>query len=286
MKKALNAWSVPKQVSFASMFEQLSLAGFDGVELNLDQENASAHSLFMSTDDQVFAMIRSLSQQYSLPVCSISTSLYGPAQLGTDHQLNRKKVQAILLKQLSCAEKLGADTILVVPGGISENVSRLQAYELAHQILYELKDDIGSSGIKVGLENVWNSFFLSPTDMRDFIDSLGSASIGAYFDVGNVAVHSYPEDWIEILGRRIFKIHIKDFSRGGSWFSGHFVNLYEGDICWPKVLQALAKAGYDDWLTAELNPIEQNPALLYQMTVSAMNTMLEDTRSINGGGRT
>ena len=274
MKKAINAWSVPRQVSFSAMFEQISRAGFDGIELNLDQENTSAHSLSMSADERIFAEIRSLSLQFSLPVCSISTSLYGPAQLGSDHSRNRQMMQQVLRTQLLCAERLGADTILVVPGGISEDVSRLRAYELACQTFFHLKDDIEQSGIKVGLENVWNSFFLSPADMRDFIDSLDSTAIGAYFDVGNVAVHSYPEDWIEILGRRIFKIHIKDFKRTASWFSGHFVNLYEGDICWQKIIQTLRKVGYDDWLTAELSPIEQNPELLYEMTVSAMQTML------------
>ena len=136
-----------------------------------------------------------------------------------------------------------------------------------------LKPEIESSGIRVGLENVWNSFFLSPTDMISFIDHLDSPSIGAYFDVGNVAVFSHPEQWIEMLGQRIYKIHVKDFQRGASWYSGHFVNLYEGSINWQRVIQALRTIGYDNWLTAELPAMPQNPAYLYRITADAMQAM-------------
>ena len=33
----------------------------------------------------------------------------------------------------------------------------------------------------------------------------------AYFDVGNVVITGYPQDWIRTLGKRIVKLHIKDF---------------------------------------------------------------------------
>lgn len=61
---------------------------------------------------------------------------------------------------------------------------------------------------------------MSPFDMKAFIDGLGSPYIGAYFDVGNVVVTSAPEHWIEILGSRIFKIHVKDYKREGRIYSG------------------------------------------------------------------
>ncbi len=152
---------------------------------------------------------------------------------------------------------------------------RLDAYAYARQTLLEIKGEIEASGIQVGLENVWNSFFLSPADLSGFIADLASPAIGAYFDVGNVAVFSRPEDWIDALAGRIFRIHIKDFKRGASWYSGHFANLYEGSINWASIMASLRQAGYDGWMTAELATMPQHPELLYQMTASAMNHMLE-----------
>lgn len=274
MRIALNAWTVPAAVSFRELFAALPAAGFDGVELNLDREDTSAHALAISTGPDRLKEIATLSRQAGLPICSISTSLYGTAQLGSPDAAQRQRGQEILRSQLAFAQALGADTILVVPGGISETVSRVEAYRLAQDTLAEMKPEIEASGVRVGLENVWNSFFLSPIEMRDFIDQLDSHLIGAYFDVGNVAVFSYPEHWIEMLGQRIFKIHIKDFKRPAAWFQGYFVNLYEGSINWARVMDALRSAGYDNWLTAELSSMPQNPELLYRMTSEAMHHMV------------
>ncbi len=274
MRIALNAWTVPAAVSFRELFAALPAAGFDGVELNLDRDDTSAHALAISTWHDRLKEIPTLSRQAGLPICSISTSLYGTAQLGSPDAAQRQRGQEILRSQLAFAQALGADTILVVPGGISETVSRVEAYRLAQDTLAEMKPEIEASGVRVGLENVWNSFFLSPIEMRDFIDQLDSHLIGAYFDVGNVAVFSYPEHWIEMLGQRIFKIHIKDFKRPAAWFQGYFVNLYEGSINWARVMDALRSAGYDNWLTAELSSMPQNPELVYRMTSEAMHHMV------------
>lgn len=47
--------------------------------------------------------------------------------------------------------------------------------------------------VTIGIENVWNKFLLSPMEMRDFIDRIGSRRVAAYFDVGNVVRDGYPE---------------------------------------------------------------------------------------------
>ncbi|NLG24840.1 MAG: sugar phosphate isomerase/epimerase [Clostridiales bacterium] len=270
MKKALNAWSVPPSVDFESMFRALSKAGFDGVELNVDGPGRSAHSLTMDGDGAWLADIRALSEKYRLPVCSISTSLYG-ASLGGD--AHGEAAAALLRRQLECARALGADGILAVPGGLSEEVSMLRARDNALGILSALRREIEDSGVFVGLENVWNNFFLSPLDMASFIDQLGSPAIGAYFDVGNVMIFSHPHHWIEVLGRRIGKVHVKDFSRAGA-NAGHFVNLLEGDVRWPRVIAALRQAGYDGYLTAELPAIDDYPEYLYDITGRALDLII------------
>jgi hexulose-6-phosphate isomerase len=47
--------------------------------------------------------------------------------------------------------------------------------------------------------------------MRKFIDSFKTPFVGSYFDIGNVLPHGHPEHWVEILGKRIFAVHLKDF---------------------------------------------------------------------------
>ena len=274
MRKAINAWSIPQGVSFEERFQAVSEAGFDGIELNVDKDNSSGHSLTMSSDKETFTEINQLAEKYQLKVGSISTSLTG-GKLASNLEAEREYAKDIIRKQIECATALGADTILTVPGGMTDQITLLQAYENSLRTLQELKTEIEASKIHVGLENVWNGFFTSPFDMKYFIDELDCPYIGAYFDVGNVIAFSEAEYWIEILGSRIRKIHVKDFKRNGGLNSGGlFVNLLEGSVNWKKAIPALKKVGYDSYLTAELGVMQDCPEYLYKTTSMALDIIL------------
>lgn len=109
--------------------------------------------------------------------------------------------------------------------------------------------------MKLGIENVWNKFLLSPLEMRDFIDSFGSAAVGSYFDAGNVLLTGYPEHWISILAQRIVRVHVKDFKKSVGTAAG-FVDMLEGDVDFQAVRTALERIGYDGYVTAEMLPYE------------------------------
>lgn len=274
MKKSLNAWSVPGGVSFAEMFRQLAAAGFEGVELNLEQDNASLHSLTMETTAAELKEIRLLAEASGLAVAGISTGLCGRFPLGSPEPSVREKGKDVIRRQLELAQSLGADGVLTAPGGHGTEVSLKRAHENVTAALSELAGEVRASGILLGVENVWNGFFLSPFDMARLIDDVACPSIGAYFDAGNVAVYSDPVHWAEILGRRIKKVHVKDFQRGGRVHSGEFVNLLEGGIRWAPLMRELRAAGYDGFLTAELSVIGQCPEFLYEITARALERIL------------
>jgi hexulose-6-phosphate isomerase len=273
-KKSINAWSVEKSTGFEEMFAQIKTAGFDGIELNLDKEGSSAHCLDFSTSSEKLAEIKAISDKYRLPVVSISTSLFG-VSMGSPDELQRVTAIRILARQLECALALGADGILVVPGGMTEKVSLKTAWENSLRTLNVMKSDIDEMKIFVGVENVWNQFFTSPFDMCSFIDAIGSKYVGAYFDVGNVVAYSEPEHWIEILGSRIGKVHVKDFKRNGGMNSGgEWANLLAGSINWQKVIPALKTAGFDGYLTAEVG--KNNPGQTYPEFYAMVANQLEN----------
>ncbi|MEI6579951.1 MAG: sugar phosphate isomerase/epimerase family protein [Eubacteriales bacterium] len=278
MKKSINAWSVEKDTGFEDMFAQVKAAGFDGIELNLDKEDSSKHSLTFSTSSQRLSEIKAISEKNELPVVSISCSLYG-GFMGSPDENERAFASKILLRQLECAEVLGATGILVVPGGMTDKISLKTAWENSLKTLRGLKSDIEDKKIFVGVENVWNQFFTSPFDMCSFIDELGCEYIGAYFDVGNVVAYSVPEHWIEILGSRIGKIHVKDFKRNGGMNSGgEWADLLAGSINWQKVIPALAEAGFDGYLTAEVG--KNNPNQTYREFYKMVSSQLEEIINI------
>ncbi|MDD5602463.1 MAG: sugar phosphate isomerase/epimerase [Eubacteriales bacterium] len=275
MKKSVNAWTIPADVGFRDMFAVISSAGFDGIELNLDAPGRSNHSLGMDTQEEILADIRKFSSEYDLKVAGISTSL-SAGMLGSDEKATREAGKDLIRKQIELASKLGTDAILIAPGAKAGETSFVKAYENVSAALYEMKPEIMAEKVSVCLENVWNGFFLSPLDMSGMIDRLDCPYIKAYFDVGNVAAFSNPEYWIDVLGKRIGRIHVKDFKRntGNINSGGVFVGLLEGSINWRRVMASLRAASYESYLTAELGVMAVSPGFLYSKTSGALDVIL------------
>ena len=115
-------------------------------------------------------------------------------------------------------------------------------------MLKDLAPSAEAHQVAIGLENVWNKFLLSPKEMRDIIDEVGSDWVGTYLDTANMMAYGYPEHWIRELARRIKRVHFKDFSR-----SAHqFVNLLDGDTDWQTVMEAFRAIGYDGYVIHEV----------------------------------
>ena len=251
MKKSINAWTIDDKTDFEGMFKAVKEAGFEGIELNVDKDDRSAHSLTLEKGTPLDAVVK-LSEKYVLPVVSVSTSLGG----GTGgNKESRQRAHKVIRRQIECAKAFGSNLILSVPGFANNSIQ--EAYKNNLECYREIGDEIAASGVYVCLEQVWNGFFTSPFDMARFIDDLNNTYIGAYFDVGNVLAFSWPEHWIEILGKRIRALHVKNFKRAGGLFrGGEWVDLEEGDADWAKVIPALRKAGFDGYVTAETSITE------------------------------
>ena len=153
----------------------------------------------------------------------------------------------------------------------------LKDYARAQEALVRLAPEAQARGVVIGVENVWNNFLLSPLEMARFLDEIDSPFVRAYFDIGNVVRTGEPADWIRTLGRRIARVHVKDFKRNGHLNSGGaFVDLGEGDVNWKDVIHALRHAGFKGYLTGEVfKPESESDYLQYYQSVSqAMDALL------------
>ncbi len=158
---------------------------------------------------------------------------------------------------IDSAKYYGGTSVLVVAGRVDKDHPYDRVYQEQQERIRAALPHAEKQGIRLLIENVWNNFLLSPLEMARFLDELDSPAVGAYFDVGNVVRFGWPEHWIRILGKRIGKLDIKEYSRKkqreeGLW-KGFQVELGEGDCDWPSVRQALADIGYrSGWATAEV----------------------------------
>jgi len=255
MKKSISGWCFPGK-TIKEMMDETKSAGFDGIELTLEETGETG----MEASPEKWTEIRAYAEKIGLAIPSVATGLLWHYPLTSDCEQTREKGIKVVEKQLEMAQALGADTILVIPGGVDarfipeyKTVPYDKAYDRAFEAIMRLKNIAEEKKIYIGIENVWNLFLMSPLEMRDFIDKIGSPYVGAYFDVGNVVATGYPEQWIRILGKRICKVHFKDYRIAVGSIDG-FVDLLSGDVNWPEVMAAFKEVGYDDWVTAEMIP--------------------------------
>lgn len=222
-------------------FQAAKEAGFDGVEVN-------SH---LSRDEVLRA--RDIT---GLPVPSVCDSKHWELLLSSpDPKVRSGGIEALKVA-LEDAAAYGADTVLLVPGRVNEEISYDDCWNRSTEEIKKAIPVAEKLNVRIAVENVWNNFLLSPLEAARYIDQFGSQAVGAYFDVGNILAYGWPEQWIKILGKRIAKVHIKEYSRkiadtqGKS--AGFKVKLMEGDVNWPAVLKALDEAGYRGWTTVEM----------------------------------
>ena len=149
------------------------------------------------------------------------------------------------------------------------------AYDRLRRVLDDLVPYADKKKVAIALENVWNRFLLSPLEVRDLVDAYSSDYLGVYFDTGNIMLIGYPEQWIRILGKRIKRVHFKDFRRAVGTVEG-FVDLLEGDVDWPAVMASLREIGYGGYCTAELIPTYYHaPQMRWENASKAMDAIFE-----------
>ena len=256
MKKGISIWSFPA-APLRDNFALAKDAGFDGVEVALDEEG----ELSLASTEKELLEIAKMAKDSGIELYSMACGLYWTYWLNADCPNERQKAKDIVKRQLESAKILGCDTILVIPGTVNadfsghpERVIDYQTtYDRSFEAISELKEYAEKLEVSIGLENVWNKFLTSPMEMRAFIDRIGSDYVGSYFDVGNTLLNGYPDHWIRILGDKIKKVHFKDYRIAAGGLHG-FVDLLAGDIDYPAVMEALKSVGYDGWVSAEMIP--------------------------------
>ncbi len=246
MKKGICIVCVPG----STLDEQLALAraaGYAGVELNVSAPGQGPLTIW-STEGEV----RALAARVHDAGLETPSLMGGGAHLISPDPEERGRGLAHLRAVLQRAAWLGAGDVLLHPGQLLPTARYDEAFEWLLGSLRELRGLVEDLGVGIGVENVWNKFLLSPREMRELIDSVDCPLIGCYFDVANSLPWSYSEQWVRILGRRIRRVHVKDFQRRVGTAAG-FCQLLDGDANYPEVMRALREVGYSGYLTSEVD---------------------------------
>ena len=241
MKKAVYISMLPKELPYPQRFQLAKDVGFEGIEIGT------------IADPAVAAEIKEASAKTGLVIHSVMNADHWKYPLSSaDPEVVAKSV-AGMETSLRNAKLWGCDSVLLVPAVVNPETSYKDAWKRSQKVVKERVLPLAQElKVVIGMEEVWNKFLLSPLEMAGYVDEFASPWVKAYLDVGNMLFYGYPQDWIRTLGKRIHRVHIKDFKvdRGKGQF--FWKNIGEGDVDWPEVRKALGEVGYDGWVTTEI----------------------------------
>ncbi|HEY7210729.1 MAG TPA: sugar phosphate isomerase/epimerase family protein [Bryobacteraceae bacterium] len=244
IKEAVEYSMLPESASIPDRFKIARDAGFEQVECPTTPDQREAEAM------------KKAAETARLRIHSVMNMDHWKYPLSSSDPAVVEKSLAGARTSLRNAHFWGADTVLIVPAVVNEHTSYRDAYTRSQAAIRKLLPLAEELKVIIGVEEVWNKFLLSPLEFARYIDEFKTPWVRAYFDVGNVKLYGYPEDWIRTLGPRIVKLHIKDFSfrraKGREGSVAEFVPLLEGDIDWKAIYDALRDINYHGSATVEL----------------------------------
>ena len=238
IKKGLVFDMLPEKLSYGDRFKLARDVGFEVVQVPTEPDAGKAEEIKKAADS---AGIR---------IDSVMNMDHWKYPLSSSDRAAVEKSLAGMRTSLHNAKLWRADVVLLVPAVVDAKTSYRDAWARSQKEIRSLIPLAEELKVVIGIEEVWNKFLLSPLEMSKYIDEFQSPWIKAWFDVGNVVLYGYPQDWIHTLGRRIVKVHLKDFKRKEDGYA--WVNLGDGDVDWGAVRQAFADVGYSGSVIAEL----------------------------------
>jgi hexulose-6-phosphate isomerase len=238
IKKALEFEMLPSVGSYADRFQMARDAGFEQIECPTMPDEHEAEEVKKAAEKtglRIHSVMNMAHWKY--PLSSSDPAVVAESMKGMETSLRN-------------AHFWGAETVLLVPAVVNAHTRYGDAWTRSQYQIRKLIPMAEQMKVIIGVEEVWNKFLLSPIEFARYIDDFNSPWIRAYFDVGNVVICGYPEDWIRTLGKRIVKLHIKDFKFEHN--VAKWTPLREGAVNWPEVYKALSEIGYSGSATLEL----------------------------------
>ncbi len=268
--KTISYWSLPEGGTqpLGSALARAEAHGYAALELTIGPEDTIRPNLSPTECDA----IRQQVHDSPILVETVASGMSWSTNPVSDDPAVRRAALAQNDSAIQRAAWLGCDAYLLVPGivacpWVEEKVRYDHALQRSREMITQLLETCERLGVDLCVENVWNGMFYSPVELQQFVDSFGSERLGVYLDVGNlIGIHQHPPHWIELLGSRIKRVHVKDYAPKQG-----FCDLLEGDVPWAQTVAALRGIGYDGTVVAEMMPPGEG---LLERTSKAMDEIL------------
>ena len=240
LRKAIMYSTIGVKGSVLEKFRAMKEAGFEGVEAMGGMNREEVIAAYKET---------------GLQAASVCCHTHWDKPLSAPDEATRKVGLDGLVTSLHDAKAYGAGSVLLVPGVARNGVTYQEVFDRSIAEIRKAIPVAKETGVKISIENVGNKFIVKPEQAIEYLDAINSEWVGFHFDIGNVGrTGAAAERWITVLGKRITRIHVKDYSAKPNAAEATGRNrpkLLDGDTNWTAVMKALDDAGYSGWAISE-----------------------------------
>jgi hexulose-6-phosphate isomerase len=242
IKKAIMWGTIGVKGSISEKMLAAKDAGFEGVE-------PMSH---MAQDDVVKAL-----EETGLKAASVCCSTHWNETLSHPNPGTRERGLEGLKQSIRDAKRYGAGSVLLVAGVVNKQVTYEECWKRSIEQIRQAIPLAEESGVVISIENVWNDFITKEDEAARYLDEINSPWVKWHFDIGNIIWYGDPVAWVKTLGKRIHRLHIKEYSRdkamkNGDKWKGFNANFLEGANNWKGIMAALDEVGYaGGWGIAE-----------------------------------
>lgn len=251
--------TLPADLSWVQRLEMASAAGYDFVEISIDESEERMARLNWSNSER--AKLRNAIWDTGVPILTMGISGHRKYPLGSASSATRERAVDMLYQAIDLAADIGVKIIQVMGYDVFYET---RDEDTQRRFLEGLKKGVkraGTAGVMLALENVDVEFINSVEKIMVLVQAVDSPWLNVYPDIGNLAAAGNdPVSQLRFAEGHLVAVHVKDAVPGV--YRG--VVFERGNVPFKEVFRVLAEIGFwgpmvvEMWahLQADRDPID------------------------------
>lgn len=209
--------AMPPQLDWKEKLTAAKAAGFDFVEISIDETEEKLSRLEMTKEERLELV--KLMVETGIPIRTMCLSGHRKYPLGSSDPAGCARGMEIMEKAIQLADDLGIRIIQLAGYDVYYEESTLETKKRFLENLKKAANMAMKAGVLLGFETMENEFMNTVEKAMKYVNLVGSSYLNVYPDIGNItnAAESYKMDVLEdlFLGKgHIVAMHLKETETG------------------------------------------------------------------------
>ena len=205
--------AMPSELSWKEKLEAAKAAGFDFVEISIDETDAKLGRLDMTREERL-ELVRLMSGT-GIPIRTMCLSGHRKYPLGSHDKAVRDRGMEIMEKAIQLADDLGIRIIQLAGYDVYYEESDEETKRLFGENLKKAVEMAARAGVVMGFETMETEFMNTVEKSMKYVDLISSMYLNVYPDIGNItnAAKTYGTDVLDDLRKgkgHLVAMHLKE----------------------------------------------------------------------------